>query len=390
MPRRKPVRPSPAFDQELTKPTDQEPKPITEDDELEDVFADFPQNDSCIELWRTTAQGGRPEFIEQMTPSAFSFAYVTDTYGGGRYVAKGKYQNGDVEKRSFTVAGDPFPVRRKLEKPLIESLDHPRQTTTAAPTATVTLPEGAGANEVILVVMNMFQKMITEMRGSKTEWLQELKEMREIFGVGDKPAGPQAQVQELIGMIKTGIELGQASGEGGGGGFPWMMAFDKFQAPLTKLADTVYMAVAGAKGNTVANVPVQPVPAGAAPIQSATVEAAQPEPKKEENMILTAFKSLLPMLLTGAAKNSEPALYVDFLLDQIPGPFYDKARTWLMEPDCLEQLAKVEPGIRFQQEWWSSLRNGLIEALDEELGHAPRTLQPEPNTNASADRSAPL
>lgn len=105
--------------------------------------------------------------------------------------------------------------------------------------------------------------------------------------------------------------------------------------------------------------------------------------------MLGMVKMVLPALINGAAKNADPSMYVDFLLDQCPASAYDSLRTFLLKGDCLDQLATIEPGIRFQQDWWISLRSGLLEALNEELGHAIRTLQPgetsEPTTGTPTD-----
>ena len=161
-------------------------------------------------------------------------------------------------------------------------------------------------------------------------------------------------------------------------------ALDKLKEPLTKIVDTIQVAVTQNK-RALPNVPIQPVPEG-----PGNPPPPPTEPQKEESMILGAMKSLLPVLTNGAAKGSDPDLYVDFLLDQLPRPFYNQALSWLMEPDCLEQLAQKEPGIRYQQEWWSALRSGLVSALNEELGHGSESVQPQPASDPATDRSADL
>ena len=115
------------------------------------------------------------------------------------------------------------------------------------------------------------------------------------------------------------------------------------------------------------------------------VEPLDPiEPKEEPDMIVAQFKTYLPVLLRGASKNTDPSVYVEMILDQVPAIAYDALRKWLLEPGCLDKLVLVEPGIQFQMDWWQSLQGGLLEALNEELGHGVRSIQPEPDSNPSS------
>jgi hypothetical protein len=349
-----------------------------DDDELDDVFGEFPQNEACIELFRTSQQGGRPVFLENIMPSVFSFGYVTEHYGGGRYIARGKYKDGTIQRRGFEIEGDPFPVKRKAPNRDVYApvstaeFDQNRRPPMLEP---VTAAE-VGGNELAAAMMTMMKTMMLEMRSSETEFLSKMKLYKDIFGQGERKEAP---LDQALSMLKQGIELGQINSGEGGGSSIWLMALDKLKEPLTKIVDTIQVAVTQNK-RTLPNVPIEPVKEG--------LPTPAPEPKKEESMILGAISSLLPVLLNGAAKGSDPDLYVDFLLDQLPRPFYNQALSWLMEPDCLEQLAQKEPGIRYQQEWWSALRSGLVSALNEELGHV-ESVQPEPArdpaTNGSAD-----
>lgn len=351
-----------------------------DDDELDDVFGEFPQHEACIELFRTSPQGGRPVFLENIMPSVFSFGYVTEHYGGGRYIARGKYKDGTIERRGFEIEGDPFPVRRKVPNrdpytPVSTAeYDPARRLPTLEPVAASEM----GGNELAAAMMTMMKTMMLEMRSSETEFLAKMKLYKDIFGQGERKEAP---LDQALSMLKQGIELGQINSGDGGGSSMWLMALDKLKEPLTKIVDTIQVAVTQGK-RTLPNVPIEPAKEGLPP--------SALEPKKEGSMILGAMSSLLPVLLNGAAKGSDPDLYVDFLLDQLPLPFYNQALSWLMEPDCLEQLAQKEPGIRYQQEWWSSLRSGLVSALHEELGHAAEPVQSEQARVTPADGSTDL
>ena len=155
--------------------------------------------------------------------------------------------------------------------------------------------------------------------------------------------------------------------------------------PLTKLLDTANTVVA----NSGRPQPVQARPVQRNPASIAKTVQVEPldsvEPKEETDMIVGQFKKYLPMLLRGASKNTDPSVYVDMILDQVPSIAYDPLRKWLLEPGCLDKLVAVEPGIQFQMDWWQSLQGGLLEALNEELGHGVRSIQPQPDSDPSAD-----
>jgi len=342
-----------------------------EDSEMDNVFADFPQNDNCIELWRILPQGGRPRFLEQLTPLTFSFAYVTEMYGGGRYIAKGKYKDGSMIKMPFEIEGDSIPVKRKI----------PAGVTMGQPGPMFAPPvfekSGDDAKDFQTTMMAMLQTIVSQLQGSEMQMLEKMKIYKQLFSGPDHPEAP---LDQALNMFKQGVELASMNGGGGGDSSNfWLMAIDRLKEPLGKIVDTIQAAVVQGKAR-----PAQPAPAsGPVPVSmpAATVGEEVKPPQGEPDMIMLFVRSVMPALVNGAAKNADPANYVDFLLDQVPAGSYDALRAWLLVPDCLEKLAVIEPGIRFQQEWWVSLRSGLLEALNEELGHAVRSVHPESNSD---------
>lgn len=325
-----------------------------DDAELDEVFSDFPQNEACIQLFRVNAQGGRPMFLEQLSPAMFSLAYVTERYGGGRYQAKGRYKDGSKVRMPFEIEGEPFPVKRVLPgsmNPL-----EPARPRESAP-ALEYMPQPGGDFQTAL--LGMMKTLLQEVRGSETQMLEKMKLYKELFAPAPQKEAP---LDQALSMLKQGIELGSSSG-GGEGPNLWLLALDKLKEPLTKIVDTIQVAVTSPR--PIAVNPAVPTPAGVAP--SVT---------QQEDDMLILLKMVLPSLINGAAKNADPLVYVDFLLDQVPESMYPKLLEWLERPDCLDRLASIEPGIRFQRDWWISLRGQLIAALRGDNGVS--ALQPEP------------
>lgn len=351
-----------------------------EDDELDNIFGDFPQNEACIELLRVNAQGGRPLFLEEMAPAIFSLAYVCKTYGGGRYIARGKYKDGSKVRMPFEIEGEPIIVKRRAP----ETNPHAPVTPGAAPAVERIIEtareSGAGLEGVMVALV---QQLAARGEDAEMKMLEKMRIYKELFSSGPQKEAP---LDVALNMFTKGVELAGLQGGGGDGSNFWMLAIKELKDPLSKIVDTVQMAI-GASHPRVVNPPMKPAPG--APVTATPTPAAEPNP---EGSMIAEVKALLPRLINGAAKNADPTIYVDFLLDQFPASAYPELLKFLDMPDSLDKLAYLEPGIRFQQEWWISLRASLIEALQEELGHAPRTIQPlpplDPATGDSADSPA--
>jgi hypothetical protein len=364
------------------KPAVDEPKRIdAEDEELDTIFSGFPQHDACLELWRTTEKGGKPSFLEDIAPADFSFGTIASTYGGGRYIVKGKYKDGTYVKRNFDVEGAPFPLKRKVPDAGPSMVAAPAQVQERVEV----VRDPQGHPDALATVVSMFKSMLLEMRTSEDQVLDKLTKYKALFGTETKQQTP---VAEAIALVKTGIELG-SSGGGESGGIPWLLIADKLQGPLTDIASAIVRGVtkpnpgAVAIPNSLNGQPAQPE------------QPAQPKPQGEtktmEMILLGALREILPMLVTGAAQKAEPGFYSDLMLDQIPRQFYATAKTFLEKPDCIEQLAKLNPAVSTHTLWFESLKAELIAALTEELGgDATGSVQSQQATDTSADRSTDL
>lgn len=352
---------------------------LTTDDELDEILADSPQNEACIELSRINAQGGRPAFLEDMMPSAFSYGYVTKTYGGGRYMAKAKYANGDKKKMFFEIEGDPFPVRRKYvatnpDAPVLPNMPRSIETETLQPVRA----DGVGLEGMLASLMS---QMMRQAQSTETQILEKMKMYKELFG-NNQPT-KEAPLDQLLSMFQKGVEL---AGKGGGGGDEnfWISIAREVKDPLMKLAETVHSAVTVGRQPTQINPPNGP--AASPPNQGggAIQPGAQPAPQPGDPMLalMPIIKQIMPNLVNAAAKNLDPELYAGFVIDQTPETAYSGFREWLMKPGCLDQLAFLEPGVRFQRDWWEELRGELLKQLTEPT-HADSSVQPLENSDPS-------
>lgn len=374
---------APAFDQDLTGKVQSEPDPIDpEDEELDNVFREFPQHDACLELWRTTEKGGKPSFVTELTPSEFTFGNVMREFGGGRYIVKGRYKDGEPIKRSFDVEGDPYPVKRKIPQatgnvtpmPLVQTVELPRR--------------DDGSVDMVAGMMTMMKTLVTELKSSEDQVLDKMMKYKTLFASAEKPQQP---ITEAIGLIKSGIELAQSGGGGESGGFPWLLALDKLQGPLTELVSTIKVAMTQGRPGAVALPVSGPVPTPPKATEPERPTPSTGEPQNMEMILKGAVAHLLPNLISGAARGSDHGAYADFLLDQIPRNFYATAKDWLSKPDILDQLKSLNPAVGQHEIWFGSLRTELVTILTEELApDAVGPLQSEPASDPATGSPSDL
>lgn len=344
--------------------------------DLRQVFRELPQNEDCVELYRINAQGGRPLFLEDMAPNEFSHGYVAGKYGGGMYRLYAEFPDGTKKTSRIEIAGNPFPVNRKMPEELKEGGPVINVNNPAAPTSegteVIDYPDQIGVKEILAIMQQAEAKAKREMR----EMMELFKSMQPQVAVG-----PQQPMDQMLTMVQKVVELGQTV-QGEGALSPWQFILKEMKDPLMKAFETYQMAVQkGVPPNMMVGAPGSPTDPNKAALPSPTepVSTDPPPPKSEEEVFTMLIKSMLPALINAAKKNAEPERYADFILDQLPESVYPYLQTFLQKQDCLDQLAKLEPGILYQQDWWESLRSALLSALNEEMGNVLRTVQPPPN-----------
>jgi len=351
-----------------------------DDAELDDVLAGLPQADSSIELFRVNPLGGRPLYLESVDPKMFSLAYVTAKFGGGRYTAHAKYLTGDRVRIPFDIEGESIPVKRlgpgAGAEPIVAAIQQNNQRMWSdnqhSQEFEQTPTDQTGAFAVLT-------QLIRDMKTSKADMYKEMLMMKELFGPNQQ-TGPQATIEQVTQMLMRGIELGGKTG----GAEPnfWVELAREFKEPLGKALDTLQVALS-TRGQAPHPATQPPRPIQAQPASNAQGEA-MPQEGNANIAVMKQLQQMLPILINGAAKNSDPSTYVDMLLDQVQESLYPTLRDWLVRPDCLDMLANFEPGIRYQQEWWMTLRGGILEALTEEIGHGLTSVQSPENSKPTA------
>lgn len=330
------------------------------DAKVKRILSAMPGGLKCISVFRYPEgnKGGRPSYIDDISPDQFSFQNIKQMFGGGRFQLAWDNENGTISQSDLIIdaprlklahESDEDELKKKSdseENPELEALRAYYKENEAGKHYRPSENPNGGISPIELIKLmheaeekaeNRIMKMLELMKPAQ----QSPDMTKQVFDIVEKVAGMSSQF-----------------GGGGDGGSPLITALAMFKDPLTKIVDTIQTAMNRPP------MPNPPVPPAGRPAQVPAVQAPQPQPK-EEDVVMLMLRSYLPILVNAAAKNTDPSTYADLILDQIPESQYPSLSRWINQPDCLESLCQIEPGIRYQQDWWISLRQSIIEALND-------------------------
>jgi hypothetical protein len=348
---------------------------------MEEAIQDFAEGKNIIKLYRHPNEltGGRPRLLCSLAREDFNDVYVLNRFGGGKYFGRWRLKNGQYTRFNFDIDGEPKVFTREVE----EAQQH-TQEQEGNPYGFLKRGEqekesqedpdrGIGTADIL--------RIIAETRRESRD------EMRMLLELMRPQMQPQPDATEKVfSLVEKIVPLITQGGNDGSGGNPWLFALAQLKEPLMKMVDTIHTAVTQPKpapaGSKVEPVRIPPsvggatnVPRSDLPEPLSPVPAPEPEPKSEDDMFVESFRPYLGMLMKAAAEGKDPALYADLILDQTPVFAYDRLRVWLNKAGCLDDLAKLDQAVYHDRGWWTALRGLLVEALNEELGHAVRPVQ---------------
>jgi len=338
---------------ELEEEPEKETQIENEESDIENALRSVPGGVTTVKLYRVLPQGGRPKFLTEMSPEEFSESNVKEMYGGGSYKIRAQKGNGKWGVSMFDIEGYP---KKLAPTDVEEDPDEEEQPVLQAqPQVVQQIPQ-----------MNPFEIM-KMMQAAEERGEARMMKMLELMRPQQQSPDVTKQVFEIVEKIAPMM----AGGEGGGS--PWMMALTQLKEPLTKIVDSVHLALTR---QTVA-------PSGPPPQVQATVQRpsqSNPQPVAEDDMLKLMIRQYLPVFVNAARNGGNPDIYADMILEQIPESLYPKMKEWLAG-DWFKDVVAIEKNIEFQAAWWNALKNSLLEGLAENAS----SLQPAPDTELSED-----
>jgi len=336
-----------------------------EDAKVKRILSSMPGGLRCLSVFRYPEgnKGGRPSYIDDISPDQFRYQTIKEMFGGGRFSIQWDNADGSISKSVLDITGPYLKLEGEDEK----------DTSSEETPIPIQLPSsdnpGTGPGHGGLSPLEFYKLMRDERNEARREAREELRAILELTRPQQQSPDMTKQVFDIVEKVVS--MTGQVGGDGGN---PWITTLAMFKEPLTKIVDTIQAAV----NRPPLPVPVHPPVPSQSPQQTIQRNPPVHHVTQEDDVITLMLRQYLPLLVSAAAKNAEPSTYADMILDQVPESQYASLAAWINRPDCLEGLCTIEPGIRYQQEWWVTLRASLIEALND----ASR-IQPTPTSDES-------
>lgn len=325
-------------------------------DELNEVLAGLPSQDTIINLWRLLPQGA-PAYVAEFSPSDFSLEAVKNTYGGGKFKIVAK-NNGDVRTSIFSIDGEPLTAVKPVYKKYVGGKlifakpdDADVIVTDNARDLRRATESERGETNVMLLMLNEIRALresIQKPADSQKEWLEQMLMYKNLFAPQQNPIQDFPKI--AMDLIKQGMDVAGAAENGGS---PWMMILDKIMPTIQDVLKvvSVQQAKVAQVGN---NHPTNELP------NQPKIQA----PLTGFDAIAQDLQNYLPTFIRAASIGTDPAILIDMTMPNIQsGEQANAVIHWLESDAWLSDLVKLHPAISAQAAWWNDYRNGLLDQL---------------------------
>lgn len=357
------------------------------DDQINSIFsevgADKNEVNYYFQVWRVLKDQADMAFLFKGTPAELPIMErLRDEYDGGKfhiqiYRNKKRYKrlNVTVEapKKSYvppTVKSDMAEMLKEMGRQQQENFNMLKDT-----------------------VLQMVGKPSTPQPSQMemmTSMMLLMKSMKDFVSPQVQQA-PSFNPEKMFDMFLKGMEMGRDSGGGGETGL-MDIAKELIKSPLLgQLAQAATTPQLPPAQMRIAK-PAAPIALTETPATGKT-PAVNPQPIKGDNVNNPVLKHYLNMLVQKAEKDSDPILYAEFILDNVPQSMVEQN---IMREDLIEYASSIDPRVKQHEEWFLELRAHIISVLtgedeqeetDSTGGTVPSddTNLPEPENNATGN-----
>lgn len=189
-----------------------------------------------------------------------------------------------------------------------------------------------------------------------------MKGMKEVVNVPAASA-PSMDPAQYMDMFIRGMEMGKESGGGAGSSMTDVLR-DAVKA-LPMLANMGPNKL-GPSSPRPAFQPPTPSTPQFAPVNAPTNERhSPPTPTADDevpdvNIHDAVVKQQIGLLVKKAEQDSDPALYADFIIDNVSE---DIIKQYLLQDDLVNELGKIDPKVLQHREWFMELRDNIFQVL---------------------------
>lgn len=261
--------------------------------------------------------------------------YIRDSYGEGDYRVQIR-ENGKLRANELITIEVP---KTKENYPTVQSND------------------SMGIINSVLERMDVMNQRMMEMQqntggNDRMAMLQEMLVMKQLFSDGGNKSSMHELLETIQGLQGLGINIGGSGEQEKNDGF---MAFlGQMAEPLGQIIQGTAMSTQSKDRATMRHPLTQPQP-----------QTTQPKEPTMVNPKLMFIKASIGTLINAAAKKSDPTLYADVVMDQIPDAFFPQFIGMLEKDEWFAEMTSIHPGVKDHAEWFTSLRNEILLALSE-------------------------
>jgi hypothetical protein len=293
--------------------------------DLDAVFAELGGNSNATITVTRVGQNGREERCDRFMASELvgNFEVIRDRWGAGTYWLYGHDGKTLARKRPITFA-------RSVE-------EQQRTETPAAARATPADAFAAALDRLATLQRDQFQQLLTLVNGRpQGAGLAEVVTLAEkMASLGGKSSG--SEVETLL----RGFDLARKFGAGG-----------------------EEVSIGGALAEFVRAIREPP----ALPAPGANgVNGAGGGGDHMQAIIKRALAQQLPVLLRGAQSESDPGVYAQLILDQVPQVYLGPMVEYLKKPDWFDLLAAADGRVVAHRAWFEALGSEVVRATSSEL-----------------------
>ena len=298
-----------------------------EDADVEKILQEVGDDAKYVSLSRYSNDLKKYAYVDKIPRDEFDLEEVKLDYGGGKYRGRIYGETGFLRQVSFSI--DPRFLPRAVPPP--------------------TANGGGTAPSEFGEIKDLLRQLLLSQQTPRHDPMDMAIRLAEVLRGGTAPApapAPSVGFSEMFSIFKEGMSLGQAAQ----GGDSYLPVIERLGGPLIETLKTM------------ATKPKETV----ARANNGVRDMMPPKPLTPEDLL----KQYLPQLIGLAASKKDPALYAEFVLDQVPESAYDFLAQTSSRPDVIFYLAGLNGDVKNHEAWFLDFTSAIQDLLTEDATDA--------------------
>jgi len=325
--------------------------------EMQLALSQVEEKGGSIVIFKRNDETGKYGWLKRLSPSDFKVDEIADNWGGGEYAIKFYDDEGGLIQVAHHSVDASIVGRQRTGAP--------PPGTDASGLLAVMQAQNDAANSRFEALL----KVLLESKPSEQQIIDRLKVLKDFVSTQD--AKPSIDPSMMFQMFKAGLDLARESKEvetkGGG-------LMDVGERVIAQMAEKLINQFMASKAQPGSILPQKPGLAVAqVPASSQQLEQAPPSENPPANGEAKAaspgdyFVNMIPYLIVKAGEGSDPSLYAEWIVDNLPGSMYQQTFDFLNRPALFDDVTLLHPAVGKHRAWFDSLLRELINLLSEQL-----------------------